>query len=76
MIGYSYMFALTRSSRKAVLKNWTRNVTVVVFIKRFVSVLNPTQSISMIQAVLSTKLMPVSTYDRPVGKSVAQSTWL
>ena len=61
MIGYSEKLAPTRSKRKAVLKNCTRKVTVVVFDRRSVSVLNPTQLINMMQAVLKTKLMPVST---------------
>ena len=38
VIGYSLKLAPTKSSKKAVLKNWTRNVTVVVFESLAVSV--------------------------------------
>ena len=59
--GYSLMSAPTKRSRKAVLKNCTTNVTVVVYDSLIVSVLKPTQFTSMIQIVLKTKLMPVRT---------------
>ena len=61
VIGCSCKLAPTKSKRKAVLKNCTRNVTVVVFDRRSVSVAKPIQSISMIQIVRKTKLIPVRT---------------
>ena len=61
VMGYSLKLAPTRRRRKAVLKNWTRNVTVVVFDRRSVSVLKPTQLINMMQTVRRMKLIPVRT---------------
>lgn len=68
VIGYSLKLAPTNSNRKAVLKNCTMNVTVVVLDRRSVSVGNPIQSMSMIQTVRKIKLIPVSTYDSPVTR--------
>jgi len=49
---------------------------VVVFDRRSVSVLNPTQSISAMQAVRRIKLIPVRTYERPLTKTKFQNTAL
>ena len=61
--------APTRSSRKAVLKNCTINVTVVVLERRSVSVEKPTQLINAIQTVRRMKLMIVKAYDKPLTKT-------
>ena len=60
VMGYSERLAPTKRRRMAVLKNWTRKVTVVVVESCSVSVPYPIHLTTMIQMVRKTKLIPVS----------------